>query len=449
MTIKSFNQIPLDPRSVLRDFGVIQANRSAMLARMETIAQTYGDIVRLKSIGRHLVFINHPDLLQQVFIDRAQRYVKSAGVRATKRLVGNGLLTSEGEFHLRQRRLVQPAFHRQRIANLGSMMVEYSLTRANTWSAAQPFDIYHEMTQLTMHVVAKALFNANVAASEQVGNAIDFLIRHMTVLDGSPIGIWLSKLPTPFNRTRQAKTTFLQQVVRDFIAAGRARQQDIGDLLSILLESQDTEGDGTGMSDQQIADEVMTLFVAGHETTANWLTWSFYELGQRPELQAKVRAEVQQVVGDRLPSAADYPNLKYTRQFLSEVLRLYPPVFVVGRETCQPDELGGYLLPRGTSVLLSPWVIQRDARYWDEPLAFKPERFAGEHNRPKFSFIPFGGGSRVCIGEGFAWQEAVLVLSTVLQKWDVRYAGSEPVGFSPQVTLRPKSAVLVQVTPAA
>jgi cytochrome P450 len=216
-----------------------------------------------------------------------------------------------------------------------------------------------------------------------------------------------------------------------------------------LLESQDTEGDGTGMSDQQIADEVMTLFVAGHETTANWLTWSFYELGQRPELQAKVRAEVQQVVGDRLPSAADYPNLKYTRQFLSEVLRLYPPVFVVGRETCQPDELGGYLLPRGTSVLLSPWVIQRDARYWDEPLAFKPERFAGEHNRPKFSFIPFGGGSRVCIGEGFAWQEAVLVLSTVLQKWDVRYAGSEPVGFSPQVTLRPKSAVLVQVTPAA
>jgi len=291
----------------------------------------YGDVVGIPVLGRTIYFLNHPEHVKQVLVDNNPNYVKGRGLQATRRVTGRGLLTSEGEFHTRQRRMIQPVFHRQRIAAYAEVMTSYAERGMADWKDGEAHDLHHELMTLTMKIVAKCLFDADVTdEADSVGAAMGGLMEDFSPLDASPLGRILEKLPTPRQRRRLRNAKILDDVVYGFINERRISGEDRGDLLSMLLQAQDVEGDGTGMTDQQLRDEVMTLFLAGHETTANGLAWTFYLLAQHPEVEAKLQAELDSVLNGRLPTLADQPKLKYTRMVFSEALRLYPPAWAMG-----------------------------------------------------------------------------------------------------------------------
>jgi cytochrome P450 len=290
-----------------------------------------------------------------------------------------------------------------------------------------------------MLIVAKCLFNTDVASeADSVGAAITSLLADFNLLDASPLGPLLAKLPTPRQKRRAKNEKTLNTLVYRFIEARRASGEDTGDLLSMLLQSLDTEGDGTGMDDQQVRDEIMTLFLAGHETTANALSWTFYLLAQNPKAERRLHAELDSVLGNRPPTLADLPRLPYTKMVFSESLRLFPPAWVVGRTATAPDHIGGYTIPKGATVLMSQYLMHRHPVYWDQPDQFKPERFESETDRPRYAYFPFGGGPRLCIGEPFAWMEGELLIATLAQQWRFKLAPGAMVEPDPSITLRPK-----------
>ncbi len=404
------------------------------------IAQEYGDVVRFQ-VGRNPVFFfRHPDQVRDVLVTHQHAFMKGRGLQWAKHFLGEGLLTSEGEFHTRQRRLSQPAFHRQRIHAYGAVMTEYALRTRERWRAGQGLDLAHEMMELTMAVVARTLFDADVTGEAgEIGRSLTTIIGLFHRFN-MPFSEVVQKLPLPSNfRFRQAKAR-LDDTIYRMIAERRSGRADRGDLLSMLLLATDEEGDGTGMTDLQLRDEVMTLFLAGHETTANALTWTFYLLSQNPEAEVLFHTELSSVLGAKVPTVEDLPRLRLTEQVLAESMRLYPPAWALGRRAVRDVDVGGCRVPEGAFVVVSAFVTQRDPRFYPDPMRFDPDRFAPEARaaRPKFAYFPFGGGARQCIGEPFAWMEGTLILATLAQKWRLRLHPEQRVEPQPLITLRPR-----------
>jgi cytochrome P450 len=399
--------------------------------------RTLGDVVALRFAWRRVWLLGHPDLVEAVLVTRARDFGKHWALRLNPAVFGNGLLTSEGDFWLRQRRLMQPAFARARLTGLAPEMVAAAVRLLERWAPGRVVDVEAEMMLLTMDIAARTLLGVDATAdAEAVADAIGVLQDSFLTLFTRPVPLPLW-LPTPLHRRIHRAVYRLDTILYRFIAQRRAEPRERGDVLSLLLHARD-EADGTGMSDRQVRDEAMTLFLAGHETTALALSWAWYLLATHPEAEARLAEEWQQVLGGRDPTSDDLPRLRYTETVVHEALRLYPPAAVFGREALRECELGGYRVPRGTTVIMSPWVLHRDPRWWDEPEAFRPERWATGHpaRTPKYAYAPFGGGPRLCIGSGFAVMEAVLILATLGQRYRFTVVPGHRVEPFPTFTLR-------------
>jgi cytochrome P450 len=357
-------------------------------------------------------------------------------------LLGEGLITSDGEVHRRQRRIAAPAFHRQRIQAYGAIMVDRAAHMRAQWQPGQPIDIASQMMQLALQVVARTLFNTDVTGDVlQINDEVNVIMQLYNYLIALPRAEAYLHWPIPgLVRFRRARSR-LDEVVQRMIADHRADGVDRGDLLSMLLASRDEESDHSGMTDEQLRDEVLTIFLAGYETVANALTWTWYLLSQNPPAEACLRAEIDAVLGSgRLPTLADLPRLRYTEMVFAESMRLYPPAWAMGRQSTADVELGPYRFPAGTYFFFSQYIIQRSPEYFPDPLRFDPERFLPEQKakRPRFAYFPFGAGSRQCIGEAFAWMEGVLMVATIAQQWRLRFVPGQTVEVQPKITLRPK-----------
>ena len=438
---------PPGPHRVIPLSGLF-AYRRGPLPFFQNLAERYGDISYFRLGPQQAFFFNHPDYIKDILVTKHQNFMKGLALQRSKRLLGEGLLTSEGDFHRRQRRLAQPAFHRLRIASYADVMTAYASQTRRSWNDNETLDISEEMMRLTLGIVGKTLFDADVVSdAQEVGEAMTVsmdLFKTLTL----PFYDLLQKLPLPqFRRFDDAKRR-LDAIIFRLIEERRRSGQDRGDLLSMLLLAQDTEGDGGQMTDAQLRDELMTIFLAGHETTSNALTWTCYLLSQNPEVESKLHEEIDEVLRGRLPAFEDVARMKYTEMVLAESMRLYPPAWAIGRMALNDFEIGGYVVPKKSLVLMSQYVMHRDPRYFAEPLRFDPERWSPEakETRPQFSYFPFGGGPRRCIGEGFAWMEGILLLATLAQHWQMRLAPNHPVELKPVMTLRPKHGMRMIVT---
>lgn len=405
------------------------------------VARTYGDLASFRYGPKWRFLINHPDLIEQVLVTDAKHYIKSFGARVFKPILGNGLITSEGEFWLRQRRLSQPAFLKNRVPSYAPVMAGLTEQLLRSWADGQAIDVHSEFSELTSAIALKTLFGLDnpgdrKAFTDALREAMRLLSKRFLTIFKFPL--WV---PTPENRRTRRAVAQLDQVLAGFIAAGRSRKDHGDDLLSRLLAA--TDGDGSSMTDQQLRDETMTLYLAGHETTALVLTWSWYLLATHPEAEAKLVAEWQSVLSGRPPAANDLPRLAYTDAVIHEAMRIYPPVYLIGREATQELELGGYRVKKGDTVIMSQWVSHRDPRYFPDPETFRPERWLDGLARrlPKYAYYPFGGGPRVCIGNTFALMEAAIVLATVGQKYRFTVERDSPPELDPQITLLPKSGM--------
>ncbi len=407
----------------------------------------YGDVVRFTIGPREICSFAHPDAVKEILVVNDRFFVKSLALQRSKIVLGEGLLTSEGDVHLRQRRLAQPAFHKDRIRRYGEVMAAYAVRARDRWTDGQRVDMHHEMMRLTLAVVAKTLFDADVdEEADEIGGALTEIMLMFPKLLNPFIEFFL-KLPIPQVRRFERALARLDRTIYDIIAARRATGEDRGDLLSMLLLAQDSEGDHRGMTDRQLRDESMTLFLAGHETTANALAWTAYLLALNPAADAELHRELDAVLAGRSPSPDDYPRLRYTEMVLAESMRLYPPAWGIGRMATEDLEIAGVPLAKNTIALVSQWVTHRDARFWPDPLRFDPLRFtdAAKAARHRFTYFPFGAGSRICIGEGFAWMEGVLILAAIAQRWRFVREDPRPVVPQPLITLRPKGGIALQL----
>jgi cytochrome P450 len=409
---------------------------------LSACAATYGDVSAFRMGPRRIYLVNHPDLIEQVLVTDAKHYVKHFGARLYKPVLGNGLVTSEGGDWLRNRRLAQPAFLRPRLVGYAPVMV--ALTEkmlAAEWRDGRRVDVHDELSRLTSAIALKTLFDIDDDADR---DAFTLPLREVFRLLSARfrtiirLPLWL---PTPQNVRLWRALGKLRARVDGFIQHGRARKEPGDDLLSRLILARDE--DGSRLTDRQLRDEAMTLYLAGHETTALTLSWAWYAVAQHPVVEARLVAEWATVLGGRAPTVEDLPRLPYTEHVVVEAMRLYPPVYLIGREATADLELGGFAVPRGTTVFLSQWVTQRDPRYYDAPLEFRPERWADglAQRLPKYAYFPFGGGPRVCIGNTFAMMEAVLLFATIGQAYRFTLEPDPPVTFDLGITLLPVNGI--------
>jgi cytochrome P450 len=417
----------------------------------EHLAHDYGDIAYVRLGSRPIYMLNHPDFVQDVLVTNDRKFRKSQALQRARQVLGDGLLTSEGDYHLHQRRLIQPLFHRRQIATYAESMVNHTAhlsdpSAPSHWQDGATLDMHSEMMKLTLVIVGETLFNQSLTdEASAVGAAMDVFSGGFRRLM-SPIGPLLDRLPLPETQRLRQSHAALDRIVATLIAE-RRKQGDGNDLLSLLLTAHETGheagADDQPMTDAQIRDEVLTLLLAGHETTANALTFAWWLLAQHPDAAAKLYEEVTAVLQGRLPTASDLEGLRYTRMVFSEALRLYPPAWIIGRQALADHAIGGYTIPAGASIMLSPWAMHHDARYYPDPYRFDPERWtpAAQAARPKYSFFGFGAGSRVCIGEHFAWMEGTLILATLAQRWQVQPVTTAPLALRAAITLRPRDGV--------
>ncbi len=406
-----------------------------------------GDVSAFRIAKVQAFFINHPDLIRDLLVTNHSKFMKGRALQRAKGLLGEGLLTSEKEFHLRQRRMIQPAFHRNRINEYAKAMIELGEKMAGEWRAGDVRDVDKEMMRLTLWIVGKTLFSANVEDdADVVGKAMTTIVSMFNFIL-LPFSELLEKLPIPpITKLKNARQT-LDEVIYKIIDERRASGEDKGDLLSMLLTAQDEETGGA-MTDRQIRDECLTLFLAGHETTANALTWTFYLLSQNPEVERKFHAELAEVLGDKSLTPEDYPRLKYTEAVLAESMRLFTPAWGIGRLALEEHEFNGYQIPAKSLVLASPFVMHRDARFWENAEEFIPERWeklSVKEAGNRFIYFPFSKGVRSCIGESFAWMEGVLLLAVLGRKWKLSLAPEQKIGYQAMVTLRPKYGMKMNI----
>jgi cytochrome P450 len=412
------------------------------------IARTYGDLAYVRMGGEHLFIASDPAVIKGVLVTHNQNFHKSRGLERTKRLLGEGLLTSEDEFHLRQRRLIQPAFHRERIAAYAATMVSFADRVRTGWADGATLDVSRQMSRLTLLIVGKTLFDADVdSQAREIGDAMSGLMDSFWTLM-LPFGEALERLPIPRLRRGRRARERLDQIIYGIIRERRASGVDRGDLLSTLLLAQDDEDKGRGMTDRQVRDEAMTIFLAGHETTANALTWTWYLLGQAPGVERRVHEEVDRVLSGRLPAVADVDRLPFITRVVTESMRLYPPAWLVGRRSIHDYTIAGYKVPPRSIIVMSQWIVHRDARHYPDPERFDPDRWTPDFKArlPRFAYFPFGGGPRQCIGESFAWMELVLLVATIAQQWRFALVPGHPVVPHAAITLRPKYGMKMVAT---
>jgi cytochrome P450 len=413
---------------------------------LEKLFRDYGDVFCVRILSLRICVVAHPEGIKHVLQDNHRNYRKSFDYKILARLLGQGLVTSEGSLWLSQRRLMQPMFHRQKIAGFGALMAECTLEMLDRWQERaerrEPFDVVPEMMRLTLQIVGRALLSMDLTAQAGV------IGQNMTIANerfgDMGLSAFVPWLPTPGDLRFRKAARALREIVLDIIAERRREGRDHGDLLSMLLAVRDEET-GEGMKDEQLRDEVLTLILAGHETTATALSWTWYLLSQNPEAEHKLHAELDQVLGGRAASVTDLPNLNYTGMVVDEAMRLYPAVWAVGREAIANDEIMGCRVPKGSNLLLSQWLVHHHRAFWENPNNFEPERFSSERTsgRPRYAFFPFGGGPRMCIGNLFALTEAQIVLATVAQRYRLRVPPDHPIELQPLVTLRPRYGMKV------
>ena len=433
---------PPGPRRSIRTLLVYGPGRDP-LSFFGNLARTYGDLAHVHMAGEHVYLVNDPRAIRDILVTDQRLFMKGRGLDRAKRLLGEGLLTSEGAVHVRQRRLMQPAFHRDRIASYASVMTEFSDRVRRGWTDGGTIDAAQDMARLTLGVVGKTLFDADVESqAKEVGKALAATMESFWMLM-LPFPDLLERLPIPALRRSRAARETLDRIIYGMIAERRTSPSDRGDLLSMLLMAQDEEAGGQGMSDLEVRDEAMTIFLAGHETTANALAWTWYLLSQTPEVEAALHEEIDRVLGGRLPTVADIPALPFVEKVVTESMRLYPPAWIIGRRALEDYEVGEYLIPARSIVVMSPYLVHRDARYFPDPERFWPDRWTAEFKArlQPFAYFPFGGGARRCIGESFAWMELVLVVSTIAQRWRLRLVPGRSVVPQPVVTLRVKGGL--------
>jgi cytochrome P450 len=414
---------------------------------LERLARDQGDFAHLRFGLNRGFLLSHPSMVEEVLVTHNQYFRKSPGTRRLGSLLGHGLLSSDGQAWLRKRRLTQPAFHRERVAAAGEVMVDYSRRLLDTWQPGAEFDVQQHMMELTLQIACKTLFGADVAEDvEIVRQATTVVSDHFLSRLTSLLFLMPDSVPTPGNQRYMAAVRELDRLVYRIIEQHAADDRD-DSLLSMLLAARATE-DGAGLSDHEIRDEVMTFFLAGHETTALALTWALYLLAKAPHTRERLYREIEDVLDGRPPTVEDVGRLPFTRAVVDEALRIYPPAYLQGREALRDCTIGGHHIKRGMTLIVSQWVIHRDPRFWDQPNEFVPERWLDGtlvKRLPRFAYFPFGGGQRQCIGSGFAQLEAVLILACVAQRAALDLVSDEPVATRPLITLRPKYGIRMRV----
>lgn len=421
--------------------------RSNPLRLFERAVERFGDTSRIRFLRTYFNVVRHPDDVKRVLVDNSRNYGKrTVGYDKLRVFLGNGMLTSEGEFWRRQRRIAQPAFHRDRIGAFADTMVRMAGEMLDGWEApareGRGIDVDREMMAITLRIVASTLLSIDVSDKErEVGDAVSLLIEFANDAITRILPIH-EKLPTRKHQEFTAAAGALDEMVYGMIAERRRDPGDRGDLLSMFMNTVDEET-GESMTDQQLRDEIMTMFLAGHETTANGLSWALYCLARDPDVRARLAAEVREVLAGRAPTLEDVPRLIYTRMIIDESLRLYPPVWLAGRNVVEDDVLGGYRVPRGELVFVSPYLTHRHPEFWPEPETFDPERFRPERvkARPRYAYFPFSGGPRKCIGDSFALMEMTLVLACIAQRFELELVPGHPVELEPLVTMRPRFGI--------
>jgi cytochrome P450 len=411
------------------------------------LAETYGDIAHYKIGPHHIVFLNHPELIREVLVVQNDNFIKERTVQRTKMLLGEGMITSEGAVHRAQRLAAQPAFHRQRIGEYGSIIVEEATRIRDSWRAGEQRDIAIDMMHLTLNVVARTLFATDLRDEVyELAAAINRIMGLYNFLVMLPAAEWLVHFRPPglaaFVRARNR----IDAVVYRMIDAHQRSGVDRGTLLDLMLAASPAKDEA---SRQSLRDQVITIFLAGYETVANALSWTWYLLSENPDCEARFHQEVDEVLAGKLPAFEDVSRLRYAENVMAESLRLYPPAWAMGRHARNDFALGDYFLPARTTVLISQFVTHRDPRFFPDPLRFDPDRFTaeGKGRRTKFTYFPFGAGARQCIGESFAWMEGVLILATLAQTWKLGLIPGHRVEPQPLITLRPKYGMVMQVEP--
>lgn len=437
--------LPPGPKG-LPFFGVALSLRRDVLGVITRIARGYGDIAHMPLLMQSRILVNRPEWIEDLIVRQPQKFDKGPGLKdASRRLLGEGLLTSEGELWRRQRRLAQPAFHRQRIAEYARVMVEQASSHIRGWREGDRRDMAEEMMALTLVIAVKTLFGIEFTEeAKRVGPAVTLLMRYQLGRLRSPVKIPMH-WPTPSNRRANRAYDYLDSLVYGIIEE-RRRRRDAGepegrDVLSLLMNAMDE--DGSRMTPKQLRDEVMTLFIAGHETTAVTLGWLWHLLAQNPRVEEKLAEELHSVLAGSAPTPEDLPRLTYLDAVIREVLRLYPAAYVLQRTSLEPFDVAGYHFPANTTVLMSQWIVHRDPRYFDAPEEFRPERWLDglEARLPAYAYFPFGGGPRRCIGQVFALMEASLVAATLAQKFRFVERPGTKVVPEPLVTLRARGGV--------
>jgi cytochrome P450 len=426
--------------------------------------QRFGRAAHYRILWHHVLLLNHPSDIREVLLDKAHLFVKERTQKRMKILLGDGLITADGETHKRHRRIAAPAFHRQRIQAYAGTIVEHAAAMRDQWQPGRRIGVAAEMMRLALQITARTLFDtevtAEIAAINDEANAVMDMYNNLVAMPrAEELLRW--RIPVPvLTRFRKSKAR-LDSVVDSMIARKQseiAKDSSEGkaignDLLSMLIAARDDEAAQSTpaskglnrLNSGELRDEVLTIFLAGYETVANALSWTWLLLGQNPQAEARLHAELDSVLQGRLPTLEDLAFLPYAEMVIAESMRLYPPAWAMGRQATEDVEIGPYFVPKGTYLLFSQYIIHRDPKYFPDPLAFRPERFTTEAKtqRPKFAYFPFGGGGRQCIGESFAWMEAVLVLATLAQRWRLKVVQDHPIALQPKITLRPKFGVQV------
>jgi cytochrome P450 len=414
----------------------------------EFLAKEFGDVAHYKIGHMHILFLNNPEYIREVLVVQNDNFVKERTVQRMKMLLGEGMINSEGAQHRVQRKAAQPAFHRQRVAGYAEQMVTEAVAVRNSWREGQEVDLAQEMMRLTLRIVAKTLFDTELGGEvEELTEAINDVMGMYNFLVALPAVEVLIHLRMPGVAGFAKAKRKVDEVVYRMIEAHRKRGEDSGDLLDMMLRSEEDFPAESGTANESLRDQVITIFLAGYETVANALIWTWYLVSRHPEVERKMHEEIDLVLEGRTPTVDDVPKLRYLEAVLAESMRLYPPAWAMGRRARNDFTLGDYRLPAGTTVLVSQYVTHRDPRNFSDPLAFDPDRFAsgGRATFPKFAYFPFGAGARQCIGEAYAWTESILVLATLAQKWRLRLVPGQKIEPQALITLRAKHGMRMQI----
>jgi cytochrome P450 len=456
MMQKSSTDFPPGPSSHIPG-KIVRSFLKDPIGTLSKIANEYGDLSYFKMGRLHVYLVNNPDYIEKILIYDHSNFSKGPRLQSAKRLLGEGLVTSEGEFHKSQRKLIQPLFLPKKIASYGPIMTERALNMIKGWKNGSVVDIHSELMKVTLSIICKSVMDYDMESQQakDFGNAFAITKKYASRLQ-HPIGQLLDRVPIlPKVAQARAAGSKLNTIVYGLVAERREKiEKDKSfsgeDLLSKLIKVQ--ADDGSTMTDKQLRDEIITILIAGHETTSNALTWTYYLLSQNPKVERKVFDEIDSVLGRdsgefKRPSIADLPKLDYVEKVFREAMRLYPPVWTMGRFVQNDYALGGYTLPKGSSLMFSQYVMHHSSKYYDNPETFDPDRWTEEFKMhlPRFSYFPFGGGIRGCVGEPFAWQEGILLLATISSYWSMRLAPNQRVKLQPGITLSPKNGIKMKL----